>query len=102
MPKLNNKQHTIYLDILVSFNNNLKNLYFLEEPTKSGKTFVYNIRALKFQSNKKIIVYVVSFGIVSQLSSSKLSTYFMFKIFLKLDEDLFCNITKNTLYSIIW
>lgn len=46
--KLNDEQCIIYLDIFTSIDNNLKNLYLLEESIRSAKIFLYNTKKIKF------------------------------------------------------
>ncbi|CAG8658234.1 19949_t:CDS:2 [Cetraspora pellucida] len=70
--QMNIEQKTAYQDIFDSVTRQEGNLFFLNRPTRTGKTFLYNTLAMK------------------------VCTHSMFKIFLDINDDSSCSINKNS------
>ena len=109
--KLNEEQRTAYECITASVNNCDGQLFFLNGPGGTGKTFVYNTVCAKLRGDGKIILCVSSSGISALLLRGGRTAHSMFKIPINnLHEHSVCAIPKDsnraelmcTTSAIIW
>lgn len=81
IPLLNQKQKEVFDNILFSVNNRSnQNLYFLDGPGGSGKSFLYNTILGKLRSDGKICFAVASSGIAAELIFGGRTAHSTFKI----------------------
>ena len=97
-PRLTEEQRRIYERVYHSANNEFGEMYFLDAPGGTGKTFLTRIILAKLRSEGKIALAVASSGIASTLLPGGKTAHAMFKIPLQLDcsESPACNISRNS------
>ncbi|XP_044590563.1 ATP-dependent DNA helicase pif1-like [Cotesia glomerata] len=98
VPKLNLEQKKVYSKILNSIISNSEQLYFLDAPGGTGKTFLINLLLSKIRSKKKIAIAVASSGIAATLIDGGKTAHSAFKLPLNLchSESPLCNISKQS------
>ncbi|PIA45563.1 hypothetical protein AQUCO_01600041v1 [Aquilegia coerulea] len=72
------------------------NMFFLNGPAGTGKTFVYNTIAAKIRSEGQIVVMVASSGIASLLLTGGRTAHSTFKIPFDVMDDTVCGFKKNS------
>src|SRR5437763_16702744 len=70
--------------------------FFIDGPSGTGKTFLYNVLLATIRSSGDIAVAVVSSGIAALLIMGGRTAHSRFKILLKLNEPSTCNILRNS------
>ncbi|KAL8616750.1 hypothetical protein ACOMHN_017787 [Nucella lapillus] len=97
-PLLNQKQMAAYAQIKRSVQAQEKQLFFLDAPGGTGKTFLINLVLAKMWSEGKIAVAVATSGIAATLLPGGRTAHSTFKLPLKINpEDTpVCNISKGT------
>ncbi|XP_044591373.1 uncharacterized protein LOC123269604 [Cotesia glomerata] len=98
VPKLNLEQKKVYSKILNSIISNSEQLYFLDAPGGTGKTFLINLLLSKIRSENKIAIAVASSGIAATLIDGGKTAHSAFKLPLNLchSESPLCNISKQS------
>ncbi|GBP40400.1 ATP-dependent DNA helicase pif1 [Eumeta japonica] len=98
VPKLNVEQKHVYNEILNSIMSNSGQLYFLDAPGGTGKTFLINLLLAKIRSEKNIAVVVASSGIAATLIEGGETAHSAFKLPLNLgcSEYPLCNMSKQS------
>ncbi|CAG8661824.1 14593_t:CDS:2 [Cetraspora pellucida] len=86
--QLNDEQCAAYHSVLNSITNRHVNLFFLNGPTGSGKTFVYNTLAMKICSKGKIVICITFSDIAALLLSGSRTAHSTFKILFEINEKL--------------
>lgn len=100
IPLFNDEQRQAFDKIQDSALHQLGNLYFLNGPGGTGKTFVYNTICHAARSEGWIVLCVASSGIAALLLKGGRTAHSMFKIPVKeLNETSFCNIPKEGLLA---
>jgi hypothetical protein len=97
-PKLNPDQKVAYNAVLASCLRNEGQLFFLDAPGGTGKTFVINLILAKMRSERKVALAVASSGIAATLLEGGRTAHSMFKLPLNLakSENPICNIKRNS------
>ncbi|CAG8656177.1 8937_t:CDS:10, partial [Ambispora leptoticha] len=95
-PLLNTKQYATYQNILNSVTNNHGNLFFLNGPAGTGKTFVYNMLAITVHNEGKIALCVAFSGIAALLLIGGRTAHSLFKILININELSICSFDKNS------
>ncbi|XP_074115778.1 ATP-dependent DNA helicase PIF1-like [Cotesia typhae] len=98
VPKLNLEQEKVYSEILNAIDSDSGQLYFLDAPGGTGKTFLINLLLAKIRSVKNIAVAVASSGIAATLIDGGKTAHSAFKLPLNLgySETPICNISKQS------
>ncbi|GBP60481.1 hypothetical protein EVAR_37517_1 [Eumeta japonica] len=98
IPKLNPEQKEVYNEIVNSIISNSGQLYFLDAPGGTGKTFLINLLLAKIRSDKNIAIAVAFSGIAATLIDGGKTAHSAFKLLLNLgySESPLCNITKQS------
>ena len=74
-------------------------IFFLQGPGGSGKTYLYNTLCCHLWSQNKIVLCVASSGIAALLLTGGQTAHSHFKIPIPCHESSFCSITKNSLLA---
>lgn len=96
---MNLEQREIYNEIVgcvVNENENQKNVFFIDGPGGTGKTYLYDAIISKMNLLGKKIVAVASSGIASLLLPNGQTAHSFFKIPVNIDETSMCNISKQS------
>ena len=93
IPLLNENQHAIYDAVMHAIEHNLSEWFFVDGPGGTGKTFLYNTILAKIRSCNEIALDVASSGIAALLIDGGRTAHSWFKIPIKLNESLTCNIS---------
>ncbi|XP_071577583.1 ATP-dependent DNA helicase pif1-like [Temnothorax nylanderi] len=95
--KLNTEQKMVYDEIINSVEDHKGNIYFIDAPGGTGKTFVISLILAKVRSQKKIAIAVASSGIAATLLSGGRTAHSTFKLPLNvsLDQSSVCSVRKN-------
>ncbi|GFU69000.1 ATP-dependent DNA helicase [Trichonephila clavipes] len=98
VPKLNQEQKEIYYKILNSISSNSGQLYVLDSPVGTGKTFLINVLLAKIRYERSIAIAVASLGISATLIDGGKTAHSAFKLPLSLhpSESVNCNISKQS------
>jgi len=70
--------------------------FFLDEPSGSGKTYVYNTIAAKLQSEGKIVICVASSAVVALLLDGGQTIHSIFVLPIEINEDSICANDKTS------
>lgn len=84
VPKLNLEQKKVYNAILNSIMSDSGQLYFLDAPGGTGKTFLINLLLAKIWSEENIAIAVASSGIAATLIDGGKTAHSAFKLSLNL------------------
>ncbi|XP_043474431.1 uncharacterized protein LOC122506366 [Leptopilina heterotoma] len=98
-PSLTNEQSTIYHNILSNINCiGSKQMFFLDAPGGTGKTFLINLILSKIRSERKIALAVASSGIAATLLPGGRTAHSMFKIPINIEQSdtPVCFLSKNS------
>lgn len=97
-PSLNNDQRIVYEQVLHSVSNDKGQLFFLDAPGGTGKTFVINLLLAKLRLDGKIVLAVASSGIAATLLEGGRTAHATFKLPLSyvFNESPVCNIPKQS------
>ena len=101
-PLLNASQKHAYHTILQAVQQGTANIFFLEGPAGTGKTFVYQTLAAAIRSAGDIVLCVASSGIASLLLPGGRTSHSMFKIPINCTEDSTCSVKKNSLLAALF
>jgi hypothetical protein len=101
LPKLNNEQKTVFDTIInrVNSNEDGNNVYFLDGPGGTGKTFTYKLILSKIRSENRVALAVASSGIAAQLLEGARTAHSRFKIPIVLNSHSTCNISAQSDYA---
>lgn len=96
--KMNTDQKHIYETVIQSVisGKSQQNLYFIDGPGGTGKTFLYNSILAKVRSSGKIALAVASSGIAAELLTGGRTAHSRFKIPIPILESSTCNISKQS------
>jgi hypothetical protein len=98
--KMNREQRQTYEIItqqVEAKNPLISNVYFIDAPGGTGKTFLFNTLLAKFRANNKICLALASSGIAAILLSGGRTAHSRFKIPLSVTEETCLRINKNTM-----
>lgn len=96
LPLLNAEQRDAFSRIVESIEHERGEVFFLNGPGGTGKTFVYKVLCHHVRAAGSIVLCVASSGIAALLLSGGRTAHSMFKIPVdSLHEDSFCNIPKD-------
>ncbi|THH29066.1 hypothetical protein EUX98_g5120 [Antrodiella citrinella] len=96
LPQLNVEQRAAYDSIVTSVESSAGQLFFLNGPGGTGKTFVYNTVCNKVRSEGWIVLCVASSGIAALLLKGGRTAHSMFKIPIDgLNSDSTCAVPKQ-------
>lgn len=98
VPKLNQEQLKVYNEIINSVTFNSGQLFFLDAPGGTGKTFSINLLLATIRSGRNIAIAVASSGIAATLLDGGKTAHSAFKLPLNLNfsETPLCNIPKQS------
>ena len=96
--KLNSEQSQVYTEVMKSIDSNSGQLFFLDAPGGTGKTFLINLLLACVRMNKNIAISVASSGIAATLLDGGKTAHSAFKLPLNLNhsETPLCNISKQS------
>ena len=97
--KMNTGQKFAFDSVIALVYNYKGQLFFLNGPAGTGKTFCYNSICHKLRGDGKIVLCVASSGIAALLLQGGRTAHSTFKIPLDVHEDSTCNIKKNTMLA---
>ena len=80
LPKLVPDQRTIFSAVIDSVQNDNGNLFFIDAPGGTGKTFVINLLIDKYRSERKTVIAVASSGIAATLLKGGRTAHSTFKL----------------------
>jgi|SRR6266498_1257334 len=92
---LNKDQRTIYDTVLSSIDNTC-DCFFVDEPDGTDKTFLYNTLLATIRSCGEIALAVISSSISALLIDRGRTAHSRFRIPLKLNKFLTCNISRES------
>jgi len=93
--QLNAEQHHAYDQIISSVDSQAGQIFFLNGPGGTGKTFVYNTICNTVRGNGWIVLCVASSGIAALLLRGGRTAHSTFKIPISLNQDSTCPIPKE-------
>ncbi|GFT14147.1 ATP-dependent DNA helicase [Nephila pilipes] len=95
--KFDHDQKEVYDDVLNSVDSNSGQLYLLNPPDGTGKTFLINLLLSKVRSRTNIDIVVASYGIAATLIDCSKTAHSAFKLPLNLNqsENTICIISKQ-------
>lgn len=98
MQTLTNEQELVYNQVIQSIENEAGQIFFLDAPGGTGKTFLINLLLSKVRSNGNIALAVASSGIAATLLEGGKTAHSTFKLPLNLihKENPSCSITKQS------
>lgn len=98
LPKLTEEQQSVFHRVCDSTTNNLGEMFFLDAPGGTGKTFLTKVILAKIRNQGKIALAVASSGIAATLLPGGKTAHAMFKIPIQLDttETPVCDISRNS------
>jgi hypothetical protein len=96
MPLLNPDQEQAVASILDAIRRGEGNVFFLDGPGGSGKTFVYNVLLAVVCCEGNVAIAVASSGIAALLLDGGRTSHSAFRIPIDVDRDSICNITANS------
>jgi flagellar biosynthesis GTPase FlhF len=94
--KLNNDQKLIYHKIIETINRQNNQIFFIDGPGGTGKTFLYNLIISKVRSRGEIALAVASSGIAALLLKKGRTAHSRFRIPLKSNDSSLCGISVQT------
>lgn len=97
-PKLNFEQRYVYNTLITSVHSKHGQLFFLDAPEGTGKTFLVNLSLAKVRIDKKIAIAVASSGIAATQLSGSTTAHSALKLPLDLNRYAtpICNISKQS------
>jgi ATP-dependent DNA helicase PIF1 len=96
MPLLNPDQERAVASILDAVRRGEGNVFFLDGPGGSGKTFVYRVLLAAVRCEGNVAIVVASSGIVALLLDGGRTSHSAFRIPIDVDRDSICSITANS------
>ncbi|XP_059669340.1 uncharacterized protein LOC132314497 [Cornus florida] len=93
---LNNEQENAYKTILECIISNQPNIFFIDGPEGTGKTYLYRALLAKVRSEHGIALATATFGVASSLLPGGRTSHSRFKIPIIADESTTCNISKQS------
>ena len=93
---LNPDQHSAFNKITSAITNRTGEIFFLQGPGGTGKTYLYNTLCYHLHSQGKIVLCVASSGIAALLLKGGRTAHSRFKIPIPINQDSICSINKNT------
>jgi len=93
---LNLDQRAGFTKILDHVVHNKGEVFFVDGPGGTGKTYLYRALLAKVQSMDLIAVATATSGIASSIMPGGRTAHSRFKIPIKLEENSVCNFTKQT------
>nr|KYP34780.1 Uncharacterized protein 030L family [Cajanus cajan] len=94
--KLNNDQLIAFNAIMDVINNKQSQVFFVDGPRGTGKTFLYRTLIAKVRSKGQIVLATTSSGIVVTLLPGGRTAHSRFKIPINVEADSFCFISKQS------
>ncbi|PKC62366.1 hypothetical protein RhiirA1_327769, partial [Rhizophagus irregularis] len=94
--RLNIDQQAAFKKIITAVENNTSDIFFVDGPGGTGKTFLYNTLLGKVRSNGDIALAVASSGIAALLLPGGRTAHSCFKIPINIHEDSTCSIKHNS------
>ncbi|XP_029124910.1 uncharacterized protein LOC109787689 [Cajanus cajan] len=94
--KLNNDQLIAFNAIMDVINNKQSQVFFVDGPGGTGKTFLYRTLIANVRSKGQIILATASSGIVATLLPGGRTAHSRFKIPINVEEDSFFSISKQS------
>ncbi|XP_043474367.1 ATP-dependent DNA helicase pif1-like [Leptopilina heterotoma] len=97
-PKLSNEQIAVYESVLFSINSDSSQMFFLDAPGGTEKTFLIKLILAKVRSQGKIAIAVASSGIAATLLPGGRTAHSMFKIPINIEqmETPVCSVSRNS------
>ncbi|KAL6847111.1 hypothetical protein ACP4OV_022964 [Aristida adscensionis] len=92
---LNEEQRAGYDEIIHHVLNNKSQVFFIDGPGGTGKTFLYKALLAKVRSEGLIAIATATSGIVASILPGGRTAHSRFKILLKLAENSMCNFSKQ-------
>ncbi|XP_060855199.1 ATP-dependent DNA helicase pif1-like [Metopolophium dirhodum] len=95
---MTSEQNNVFNHVINCVEESTGNIFFLDAPGGTGKTFIINLLLAKIRSSGKIAIGVASSGIASTLIHGGKTAHSMFKlpIDLNITNTPVCNIKKNS------
>ncbi|XP_059629827.1 uncharacterized protein LOC132272750 [Cornus florida] len=93
---LNNEQENAYKTILECIISNQPNIFFIDGPRGTGKTYLYRALLAKVRSEHGIALATATSGVASSLLPGGRIAHSRFKIPIIADESTTCNISKQS------
>jgi hypothetical protein len=96
MPLLNPDQERAVASILDAVRCGVGNVFFLDGPGGSSKTFVYSVLLAAVRCEGNVAIVVASSGIAALLLDGGRTSHSAFRIPIDVDRDSICSITANS------
>ena len=91
---LNKEQRAAYDEIMSSIDTEDGGLFFVDGPSRTGKTYLYRALLATIHSQKKIVVAIATSGVAASIVPGGRTAHSCFKIPLTIDNGPFCTFTK--------
>lgn len=98
LEQLNTDQRSCFQTIIRAINSSPseKSNFFIQGPTSTGRTFLYNLLCHHYRAKEKIVFCVAFSGIASLLFPGGRTSHPQFKIPLNIHENSSCCVSKNS------
>ncbi|WVZ78326.1 hypothetical protein U9M48_026061 [Paspalum notatum var. saurae] len=96
---LNTEKRAGFDDILDHVVNNKSQVFFVDGPGGTGKTYLYKALLAKVRSMDRIAIATATSGIAASIMPGGRTAHSRFKIPIKLGDNTMCNFTKQSGYS---
>jgi ATP-dependent DNA helicase PIF1 len=93
---LNTEKFATYNTIMSSIESPNGDVFFIDGPRGTGKTFLYRALLGTVRSQDKIVVATATFGVAASIMSGRRTAHSCFKIPLNIDEGGYCSFTKQS------
>jgi hypothetical protein len=93
---LNEEQQAAYNEIMSTIDSDHGDLFFVDGPGGTEKTYLYRALLATIRSQNKIVVAIARSGVAASIMPSGRTAHLCFKIPLILDDRAFCNFIKQS------
>jgi ATP-dependent DNA helicase PIF1 len=93
---LKNKQRAAYDEIMFAIDTDEGGLFFVDRPSGTGKTFLYEALLAKVRSENKLAMATATSGVAASIMPSGRTAHSRFKIPLTLEDGGCCSFTKQS------
>jgi hypothetical protein len=93
---LNEEQQATYNEIMSTVDSDHGDLFFVDGPGGTGKTYLYRVLLATIRSQNKIVEATTTSGVAALIMSGGKTAHSRFKIPLTLDDGAFCTFTNQS------
>jgi ATP-dependent DNA helicase PIF1 len=92
---LNTEQMATYKTIMSTVDSPNGDVFFIDGPGGTGKTFIYTTLLGTIRSQDKIVITTATSGVAASIMPGKWTAHSRFKIPINIDEGGYCSFTKQ-------